>query len=115
MWDHETKPDEDYRLLAKRPGSQHADYVDFPGRAVKEEFEAVDKLTQDWIAEQSEQHFSVLKGREERRRNHNTVQGHLRALCTQAERQEVDLPELADIRRLIESASQRLQRVKQAA
>lgn len=113
LWEKPTKPDEDYRLLAKNPGMTRADYVDFPGRAVKEEPEAVDGAAQGWITDQSEQHFSVLKAREERRRTHNTTQGRLRALCTAAERQDIDLPELVEICRLVESGEQRL--LKQAA
>lgn len=107
-WDHQTKPDEDYRLLAKKPGFQRDDYVDFPARAVREEQEAPSISAVQDMAQASSDRFAVMRARENRAREGNSLAGQIRELVAVANKQDADLPELDQIRGLLEKGRLRL-------
>jgi hypothetical protein len=105
LWDKETKPDEDFRLLAKKPGFQRDDYVDFPGRAVKEEGEAVTEPEQVEISRESSNRFEVMRAEELHRREGRSMAAQVRELYDLARKTGQDVPE---IRQAIEDAKKRL-------
>ena len=108
LWDKPTKPDEDFRLLAKKPGFQRDDYVDFPARAIPEEPEAVDKAALSEMSAESNKRFELAHARELRTRKGKSLAGQIRELVSTANRTDLDLPELDQIEALLGDARQRL-------
>lgn len=98
--------------VPRKPRGEDDNYTDLSHKALgandQEPEEAVPKDIQEEITAASSIQFAALKRREVRRRAHLTLQGHLRALCIEAERGDIDLPELDALKLLVDTARARL-------
>src|SRR5262245_9542022 len=99
------------RLLDKNPGMARSDYTERLERAAHHEPEAIDADTMTQFARENRRRFEATRTREMRRRDHMTLQGHLREFCSLAARLDADPPELAQMAQMSAEGRKKLMAV----